>query len=149
MPTLSPPALKRFFQPQRLPMLPSVALLLLRLVIGTAFMFYGSGKIMKPFNWMPDSPIPGFLQALAAVSEFFGGLALIIGLLTPLAALGIAITMVVATGMLAFAMKLPFVDLTGGHGFDLPLTFLAVALVFVTLGAGKLSLDRLFFKERD
>ncbi|HSN54816.1 MAG TPA: DoxX family membrane protein, partial [Candidatus Sulfomarinibacteraceae bacterium] len=47
------------------------ALLLLRLVAGLAFMFHGWGKIQNPFGWMgPDGFAPGFLQGLAALSEF-------------------------------------------------------------------------------
>ncbi len=69
--------------------------LLLRLFAGSALMMHGWGKIQAPFNWMdkmPNHP-PAILQALAALSEFGGGLALILGLLTPLACLGIACTM--------------------------------------------------------
>jgi len=48
---------------------------------------------------LQQASVPGFLQGLAALSEFGGGLALIAGLLTPLAAFGIACTMVVAVGL--------------------------------------------------
>ena len=62
------------------------ALLLLRIVAGVAFMLHGWGKIQHPFSWMgPD--MPGFLQALAALSEFGGGAAWALGLLTPLASI--------------------------------------------------------------
>jgi len=51
-------------------------------------------------GWMgPEAPIPAFLQALAALAEFGGGMALIVGLLTRLASLGIATNMIVALGM--------------------------------------------------
>ena len=65
----------------------AVGLLVLRLVAGSALMLHGWPKIQNPFGWMPpQSPVPGILQALAALSEFGGGLALILGLLTPIAA---------------------------------------------------------------
>jgi putative oxidoreductase len=55
----------------------SVGLLLLRLVMGAAFLFHGWGKIQTPLGWMgPDAPVPGILQALAAVAEFGRGMAL-------------------------------------------------------------------------
>jgi putative oxidoreductase len=81
-----------------------VALLLLRLVTAAAFVFHGWYQIQSPggaFGWMgPEAPVPGVLQGLAVLAEFGGGLALILGLLTPLAALGIACTMIVALTVL-------------------------------------------------
>src|SRR5438874_2313002 len=77
----------------------AVGLLVLRLVMGAAFVLHGWPKVQNPFAWMgPKASVPGFLQGLAALSEFGGGLALIAGLLTPLASLGIACTMMVAVG---------------------------------------------------
>jgi len=53
-----------------------VVLLLLRVVAGAAFMFHGWPKIQNPLGWMGDiSSMPSPLQALAALSEFGGGLA--------------------------------------------------------------------------
>src|SRR5262245_18777722 len=75
----------------------SAGLLELRLVSGLAFMHHGWHKIQHPFGWMgSSSSMPGFLQSLAALSEFGGGAAWVLGLLVPLASLGILSTMVVA-----------------------------------------------------
>ncbi len=127
----------------------SMALLLLRLVVGLAFVFHGWGKIQNPFGWMPpDAPIPGFFQFLAALSEFGGGIAWILGLLTPLASLGIGITMAVATSMHMFVMKDPFVNLTGGHSYEIALVYLVIAILILTLGPGKFSLDAKIFGQR-
>ena len=61
----------------------SVGLLLLRLVVGAAFLFHGWSKIHNPWGWMgAGSSMPGILQSLAALSEFGGGMALILGLFT-------------------------------------------------------------------
>ena len=88
----------------------SVGLLILRLVAGLAFIFHGYGKITNPFGWMPaEAGVPGILQALAAVSEFGGGIAWMLGLLTPLASFGLACTMAVAVWMHAVVMRDPFV----------------------------------------
>lgn len=129
---------------------PDAALLLLRLIAGAAFLHYGWMKVQHPFSWMgPASHTPAFLQGLAALSEFGGGLAWILGLLTPLASLGIASTMATAAWMVKMDFHAPFVDLTGGPGYSLPLLFLGIALVLMLGGPGRFSLDRALFGPRD
>lgn len=126
----------------------AVGLLVLRLVAGLAMMLHGWGKIQpNPFGWMgPDAPVPGFLQFLAALSEFGGGLALIVGLLTPIASLGIFFTMVVAV-LVHVQRGDPFVAMKpGGGSFEPALGYLAIALLMIFTGPGALSLDALVFK---
>lgn len=126
-----------------------LALLLLRLVVGLAFMLHGWGKILNPFGWMgPEGFAPGFLQALAALSEFGGGLALILGLLTPLACLGIGATMAVAFSTHAFMRGDPFVSMTGGPASELAAVYFCIAMLLLALGPGRFSLDRVFFGKR-
>jgi putative oxidoreductase len=126
-----------------------MALLLIRIVVGYAFVVHGSGKIGTPLHWMgPDSPVPAFFQVLAALSEFGGGFALIFGLLTRLGALGIACTMVVAVLMHAFVLGDPFVNLTGGRSFELAAAYLLIALLLIAAGPGRFSLDRKIFGAR-
>lgn len=122
-----------------------IALLLLRLVVGIAFVLHGFGKVQNPFGWAQGAPIPAFLQGLATLAEFGGGIALILGLLTPLAALGIVITMTVATCMHAFVMHDPFVNMTGGSSFEPALNYLVVNLLIMLAGPGRFSLDRKIF----
>ena len=139
--------MRRFF-PEFTDFPGAAALLFLRLVVGSALMFHGWSKIQKPFEWMgTDSWAPGILQALAAFSEFGGGLALILGLLTPLACLGIACTMAVATTMVHLAKGDPFVAPRGWEGgsYELALVYFSVALAIMLVGPGKLSLDYLLF----
>lgn len=125
------------------------ALLLLRLVVGAAFIFHGMGKIQNPMAWMgPDSPVPGIFQLLASISEFGGGIALILGLLTRLGALGIAFTMLVAVYTHVNVIGDPFVNPMGGGAYELAATFLCVALLFVAAGPGRFSLDRKIFGSR-
>lgn len=127
----------------------SSAILFLRIVAGSAFMFHGWRKIQNPFAWMgPDADIPGFFQFLAALSEFGGGLAWIIGLLTPIASLGIGCTMIVATHKHMIVRNDPFVNLTGGPSYELALVFLSISIILLALGPGKLSLDKIIFGER-
>lgn len=124
------------------------ALLLLRIVAGVAFMLHGWGKIQHPFSWMgPD--MPGFLQALAALSEFGGGAAWALGLLTPLASLGIACTMAVAVHLHAIKMGDSFVaSQQGQSSFELAALYFCIAVLFLFAGPGRLSLDRAIFGRR-
>lgn len=123
-----------------------VVLFGMRVIVGYAFMLHGWGKIQNPMSWMgAESPVPGIFQALAALSEFGGGLALILGLLTRLGSLGIAFTMSVAVLMHRFAWGDPFVNLKGGSSYELATVYLLIALLFVIGGAGRYSLDRKIF----
>lgn len=141
--------LKRCFQVSSRTNFESTALLFLRLTMGIAFLYHGSGKIAAPFGWMPaEAGVPGVLQFLAAISEFGGGLALILGLLMPLACLGLICTMLVATSMHAFVMHDPFVNMTGGSSFEPALGYLATSLMFLAVGPGKFSADAKIFGTR-
>ncbi|HUQ66911.1 MAG TPA: DoxX family protein [Flavitalea sp.] len=137
--------MKRFFAPLQLPLSLDLVLLLMRIVCGIGFIIFGWPKIQHPFTWMEPTRTPGFLQLLAAISEFCGGIALIAGLFTRLAAFGITCTMLVAVYMLAFVYHAPFVSMTGGIGYVLPSILLITALLFLVAGPGKFSLDRLLF----
>ena len=127
----------------------AVGLLLLRLVFGLALMFHGFPKIQHATSWMgPGAPVPGFFQFLAAFSEFFGGLAFITGLLTPIAALGVAATMLTALITVHFKHGDPFVS-QHGESFESPLGYLAFALLMILTGPGRLSLDALLFGRKN
>lgn len=136
--------------PRPLQPLPSVGLLIFRCVAGLAFLQHGSGKIQDPFGWMgPESPVPGIFQALAALSEFGGGLAWLLGLGTPLASLGLACTMSVAVLLHAAVLKDPFVaSAPGGSSYEPALVYLCLALLLLLAGPGRYSLDRLVFGEK-
>ncbi len=137
---------KSYMQVQPFSNMQATALLILRLIVGIAFIIHGSGKIQSPFSWMPpEAGVPGILQFLAAISEFGGGIALIIGLLTRLASLGLAFTMLIATLMHAFVKGDPFVNMTGGSSFEPALGYLGIAILFIALGPGKFALDKIVF----
>ncbi len=127
----------------------SAGVLLLRLVAGWAFILHGYGKIRDPFGWMgPEAAVPGVFQALAAVSEFGGGFAWMLGLLTPLASLGLACTMTVAVWMHVTVLHDPFVALRGGRSYELAGVYLCVAVLLLLAGPGRFSLDRVVFGEK-
>jgi putative oxidoreductase len=127
----------------------SAALLLLRVVAGVAFMLHGWGKIQHPFTWMgPDAFAPPTFQALAAIAEFGGGLAWIIGLLTPLASFGLACTMAVAVYVHAIMRGDPFVGSGPGGKWELAAVYFCIATVLIALGPGRYAFDRPVFGRR-
>ena len=138
--------MKRFFYPEVHSSRASLGLLLLRLLAGVAMMHHGWGKIQNPFGWMgPTAPVPGFLQGLAALSEFGGGLALVLGLLTPLAMLGLACTMAFAS-FFHISKGDPFVAKGGGASWELASLYLVIAICFILVGPGRFSLDAKLFR---
>ena len=105
------------------------------------------GKIQNPFGWMgPDAGIPGVFQALAAVSEFGGGLAWILGALTPLASFGLLCTMAVAVHFHAVIKGDPFVGFEGSY--EPALVYFCIALLFLLVGPGRFSVDALLFGKK-
>jgi putative oxidoreductase len=127
--------------------------LALRLPISIIFMAHGSQKLFGWFGgyglqgtgqWMASIGLePGVLMAfLAGSGEFFGGLFILIGLLTRPAAAVLAFTMVVA--ILSTHISNGLFLSNGGYEFGLAL--LAAAVSLAISGAGKLSVDSLLSK---
>ena len=137
------------FKPPPLSSRASAGLLILRLVVGLAFVFHGYDKIKNPFGWMHSDSIPGVFQALAAISEFGGGMAWMLGLLTPLASFGLLCTMVMAVRLVAFVMHADFVATKPSDiSYELASVYLCVALLLLFAGPGRFSVDRLIFGEK-
>ena len=89
---------------------------------------------------------PAFLQGLSVLAEFGGGIALILGLLTPLASFGLTCNMLVALFMVHLQMGHPFVASgKGGPSFEPALDYLAAAVCILIAGPGCISLDALLF----
>lgn len=125
----------------------SLGLLAVRLVFGYGILLHGLPKIQNPFHWGDKAGIPSFFQLLAALGEFGGGLALIVGLLTRLGALGMMITMLVA--IFTAHRSHPFVANGGGPSFETAALYAAVALLMVIAGPGRVSLDWKLFGDHD
>ncbi len=139
----------RFIYPEFVRGRGAVGLLLLRVAVGAAFVFHGWYKITSPGGmtaWMPpQAPVPGFLQAAAALSEFLGGIGLVLGLLAPLASFFLSCTMIVAILTFHLPRHDPFVSPMGGESWELAAAYLAAALAVLLAGPGRLSLDYLIF----
>ena len=122
-----------------------IAVLLLRLVAGLAFIFHGWSKIQNPFGWMgPEGFAPAPFQALAAISEVVGGMFWIVGLLTRLSALGMACTMGVAVCMHMFMRGDPFVTM-GGSSYELAAIYFCISILLLAAGPGRFSFDGKLF----
>jgi len=126
------------------------AALALRLPIGIIFMAHGAQKLFAWFGgyglegtgaWMESIGLaPGYLMALMAGSaEFFGGLFILLGLLTRPAALALAGTMIVAIFTVHFENGL----FMSNNGYEFGLALLAASISLLFSGAGKTSLDAL------
>ncbi|MEB3191731.1 MAG: DoxX family protein [Snowella sp.] len=130
--------------------LESVGLLCLRLVWGIVLLFYARPMLKNPLGWMDmgkPSGIPGLLQGMAVMTILGGGLAMILGFLTPLAGLGLAVAMAVAL-LLHLKEGVPLMKErpdAPGKSYEASLVYLAIALLFVFLGAGRFSLDFLLW----
>lgn len=140
--------MRAIFRPPATSVRISFGLLLLRIVAGLAFILHGYGKIRNPFGWMgDDAPFPAILLALAAISEFGGGIAWILGLLTPLFSFGLACTMAVATWQVAVVRGAPFVSSGSGGSYELAGVYFCVAVLLLLAGPGRFSLDRVIFRD--
>ena len=121
----------------------SIGLLGVRLLAGAAFVNHGWGKIQDPFHWMDKAPhpAPAVFQLLAAMAEFFGGMGLILGALTVVAAFGIFCTMVVAIGT-HVSMGDPF------GKWELAAVYLAISILLMLAGGGAYSVDAVIARAR-
>jgi putative oxidoreductase len=88
--------------------------------------------------------IPAPFAFLAIAAEFFGGIGLILGLLTRVAAFGISVNMVVAIAAVhsAFGFFMNWTGTQKGEGFEYHLLILATTAFLMIRGAGAFSVDR-------
>jgi len=127
---------------------------ILRVVAGIVFFAHGAQKMLGWFGGYGFSGtmgfftgtlhIPAFFAFLAICAEFFGGLGLILGLLTRIAAFGIAVNMAVAvvTVHSQFGFFANWSGTQKGEGIEFHLLALAILAFLMIRGAGAFSLDR-------
>ena len=130
------------------------ATLILRLVLGIVFFAHGAQKLLGWFGGPGFSGtmgmftgylhIPAPFAFLAIAAEFFGGLGLILGFLTRIAAFGIAVNMLVAVAMVhrSFGFFMNWTGAQKGEGFEYHLLVLAIPAYLMVRGAGAFSADR-------
>ena len=123
-----------------------VALLLLRLALGTVFLVHG---LPKRHLWkaQPSPHMPaGMLRNLRilSIAEPAGALGLIFGFLTQLAALGLCVSMLGALQFLITQVHRKFKE-AHAPGWEFELMLLVIAISLAILGGGKYALDRLVF----
>ena len=124
------------------------ALLIVRIALGVIFIAHGGQKL---FGWFGGVgleqfagfmgglglPAPKLMAILAGSAEFFGGLGVLVGLLTRIAACGPAAVMLVAI----FKIHLAHGFFLENQGFEYCLALLGMSLALVIRGAGDWSLD--------
>jgi putative oxidoreductase len=127
-----------------------IGITILRIATGAIFAVHGAQKLfVYGFDGVTGAfagmgiPFPGITGPLTGLVEFFGGLALIVGLLTRFAGFGLAATMLGAIG---------FVHLAAGffapNGVEFPLSLLAATSALAAVGAGRYSFDALLERRR-
>ena len=120
------------------------ALLVLRAVLGLVMTAAGwlkvSGGMAEFKGFLVTVGIPGWMGYVSAYAEFFGGILLIVGLLTRFASLAIFINMMVAVVKVTWKN-----GLMGPQGYGFPLALAAMAFALVFFGGGSISLDTAIF----
>ena len=124
-------------------------LCLLRLVLGTSMLVHGFEKVIPPgglhrsallagldhfSQYVITLGLPRWLGYVSVLTEFVGGILLLLGFLTRFAAFMVAGNMLVAIAL---------VNLHKGYAAtEYPLALFAMALLLVLTGSGALAIDR-------
>ncbi len=135
--------------------LTDAALLVVRLIVGIIMLAHGWQKltVFGPANFgqglaQNGVPLPIFMGYLVTFTEVLGGILLIVGLLSRLAALALTIDLVVAIFLVKINVGL-IAPQGSGAGAELDLALIAGFLAILLAGPGRLSLDYLVGIERD
>jgi putative oxidoreductase len=134
----------------------STSLFIVRVVLGVIFFAHGAQKVFGWFGgpglrglvsyFRQSLGVPAPLTVLAALTELFGGLAMIVGLLVRPAAVGLIVVMLVAIATVHWRNGF-FLNWSlepgKGHGFEMNLALIGMALAVLVGGGGAFSIDRL------
>jgi len=122
---------------------------ILRLALGVVFFAHGAQKMLGWFGgdgfngtmgfFTKTMHIPALFAILAIAAEFFGGLGLIVGLLSRVAALGIALNMLVAIAMVhyQFGFFMNWFGTQKGEGYEYHVLAVGMAVLVTVRGAGR------------
>lgn len=122
----------------------------MRVVVGIVFAMHGGQKLfvfkISGVTHMMTSlgiPMPGLFAVVVSLVEFLGGIALILGIATRVAAVLLAINMTVAV----LKVHLPHGFFAQGGGYEFPLSLLAANICLALMGAGAASVDNAMAKK--
>lgn len=123
-----------------------LGLLVLRLGIGLIFLLTGYDKLFaspaKWLVWFSQHGFPSYFAYIAGSLEFFGGILLVLGLLTRIVGLLLAVQMAIAVGR----VSLPHAGFYHVDGYGLPLMLCVACFALATVGAGLFSIDAATFE---
>jgi putative oxidoreductase len=119
-----------------------LALLVMRLALGAVMVGHGYHKVFGGLHhhaqFVASLGLPAWSAYLSAFAEFFGGILVLIGLFTRVAAFAICIDLCVAIAKVHFHN-----GLMGEHGYEFPLALAALAFGLIFLGAGSIAFDHI------
>lgn len=130
----------------RIPMLARLALGIVMLPHGAQDLFgwFGGQGIAGALGYYASLGVPPFLGWLVLITEFFGGVALIIGVVGRVAAFAIALVLLAAVVKLHWSVGF-FMNWDGalkGEGFEFHILAVTLAVIVMIRGSGALSIDR-------
>jgi putative oxidoreductase len=132
----------RLFSSPLSPQAVDAGLLLVRITVGVAFIIHGWPKIQHPFSWADGLlAAPPILQFAAAIAEFVGGIALLVGLATRLFALLLFCDMLTAIALVQLPHGARFVAAHGGRSYELEAMYWTSAILLFLAGPGRYALD--------
>jgi putative oxidoreductase len=117
-----------------------LALLIMRVALGAVMVVHGYhnlfGGLHQHVDLVKSLGLPGWSGYLSSFSEFFGGLLVLAGLFTRVAAVALCIDMAVAIWKFAWHH-----GLMGEAGYEFPLALAALAFALIFFGAGPIAMD--------
>ena len=117
-----------------------LALLVLRLVLGTIMIAHSYWKVLggahKVVAMVSSLGLPGWSAYLSIAAEFGGGILIILGLFSRCAALAVLVDMIVAIAKVHWPH-----GLLGEGGYQFPLALAAISFALIFFGSGAISLD--------
>jgi putative oxidoreductase len=133
------------------PEVKDAALVAARVALAWLFIYHGASTLFGAFHGAGITATanffaqtaglhPGtFFAVLNGMTEFFGGIALAVGLMSRFAAFGLLCDMVIA--MITVTWGNGIVSTAAGSGYEINVALAALAVVIILLGAGRLSVD--------
>jgi putative oxidoreductase len=119
-----------------------LALLVMRLALGAVMVVYGYHKVFGGLHHHADFVaslgLPRWSAYLSSFAEFLGGLLILLGLFTRVAAVAICIDLSVAIAKVHFHN-----GLTGNGGYEFPLALAALAFALIFFGGGPIAFDHI------